>query len=376
MLQPVCKGCAASLPQRRPALVPRCLFVPTPPWLAPPAGSQVQGTLQVAPLHQPAGGGNRSAGRCGPIAQRPCPLVSSRRHRNATGQRLAAVVEHAAAARRVSCVQSGAGGTREAGCFFGMAPPQRWLAAACCPAGTEACASVTSAFLQVLATIHRVEAARLDRPRNVLQVCAPARQPATRPAPVSPPAATCQIWQRQSFERSARADKHAPWSCQPRRARPAACLAHPRRSRLSLLLAAPPARSYPPTLGAPRLWSCPRARTGWPTSCAGTRCPTARAGTTPPTWTATDTAQTTTTCSLVSQPGTRRLRCLASFLSRMQKPWSLLCGVCRRPRRRRWLPHQPLLQGPACTRAGPPRFQAQNTNCAAWSLSRLLIQKV
>lgn len=37
-------------------------------------------------------------------------------------------------------------------------------------AGTEACASVTSAFLQVLATIHRVEASRSDRPRNVLQV--------------------------------------------------------------------------------------------------------------------------------------------------------------------------------------------------------------
>lgn len=38
------------------------------------------------------------------------------------------------------------------------------------PAGTEACASVTSAFLQVLATIQRVEAARSDHPRNVLQV--------------------------------------------------------------------------------------------------------------------------------------------------------------------------------------------------------------
>lgn len=39
-------------------------------------------------------------------------------------------------------------------------------------AGTEACASVTSAFLQVLATVHRVEASRTDHPRNVLQVCA------------------------------------------------------------------------------------------------------------------------------------------------------------------------------------------------------------
>ncbi|KAI3426142.1 hypothetical protein D9Q98_008521 [Chlorella vulgaris] len=38
------------------------------------------------------------------------------------------------------------------------------------PEGTEACASVTSAFLQVLATIHRVEANRTDRPRNVLQI--------------------------------------------------------------------------------------------------------------------------------------------------------------------------------------------------------------
>lgn len=38
------------------------------------------------------------------------------------------------------------------------------------PEGTEACASVTSAFLQVLATINTVEAARLDKPRNILQI--------------------------------------------------------------------------------------------------------------------------------------------------------------------------------------------------------------
>jgi hypothetical protein len=48
-----------------------------------------------------------------------------------------------------------------------------------------------------------------------------------------------------------------------------------------------------------RWWSCPRARTASPTSCAATRCPTARAATTPPTWTATATAPTTTTCSRV-----------------------------------------------------------------------------
>lgn len=39
---------------------------------------------------------------------------------------------------------------------------------------------MTSAFLQVLATIHRVEASRSDRPRNVLQVC-------RRCCPPSPP---------------------------------------------------------------------------------------------------------------------------------------------------------------------------------------------
>ena len=38
------------------------------------------------------------------------------------------------------------------------------------PEGTEACASVTSAFLQVLATINTVEAARLDKARNILQI--------------------------------------------------------------------------------------------------------------------------------------------------------------------------------------------------------------
>ncbi|KAL6768741.1 hypothetical protein ACKKBG_A16005 [Auxenochlorella protothecoides x Auxenochlorella symbiontica] len=38
------------------------------------------------------------------------------------------------------------------------------------PSGTEACASVTSAFLQVLATIADVERVRLDKPRNVLHI--------------------------------------------------------------------------------------------------------------------------------------------------------------------------------------------------------------
>jgi hypothetical protein len=40
------------------------------------------------------------------------------------------------------------------------------------PAGTEACASVTSAFLQVLATVHAAESARARRPRNVLRILA------------------------------------------------------------------------------------------------------------------------------------------------------------------------------------------------------------
>eukprot|EP00887_Chlorella_sp_A99_P004144 scaffold23.g4144.t1 len=38
------------------------------------------------------------------------------------------------------------------------------------PEGTEACASVTSAFLQVLATIHRAESSRLDKARNILAI--------------------------------------------------------------------------------------------------------------------------------------------------------------------------------------------------------------
>jgi hypothetical protein len=38
------------------------------------------------------------------------------------------------------------------------------------PEGTEACASVTSSFLQVLATVHGVESARLRKPRNVLHI--------------------------------------------------------------------------------------------------------------------------------------------------------------------------------------------------------------
>ena len=38
------------------------------------------------------------------------------------------------------------------------------------PVGTEACASVTSAFLQILATIHNVEACRVSKPRNVLSI--------------------------------------------------------------------------------------------------------------------------------------------------------------------------------------------------------------
>lgn len=37
-------------------------------------------------------------------------------------------------------------------------------------AGTEACASVTSAFLQVLATLADVEASRTDKPRNILHI--------------------------------------------------------------------------------------------------------------------------------------------------------------------------------------------------------------
>lgn len=38
------------------------------------------------------------------------------------------------------------------------------------PVGTEACASVTSAFLQILATIHNVEACRVSKPRNILNI--------------------------------------------------------------------------------------------------------------------------------------------------------------------------------------------------------------
>jgi len=38
------------------------------------------------------------------------------------------------------------------------------------PDDTEACPSVTSAFLQILATIHQVEAARVNKPRNVLRI--------------------------------------------------------------------------------------------------------------------------------------------------------------------------------------------------------------
>ena len=38
------------------------------------------------------------------------------------------------------------------------------------PVGTEACASVTSAFLQILATIHNVEACRVKKPRNILSI--------------------------------------------------------------------------------------------------------------------------------------------------------------------------------------------------------------
>lgn len=39
-----------------------------------------------------------------------------------------------------------------------------------CPEGTEACASVTSAFLQILATVHEAEYSRLRKPRNVLHI--------------------------------------------------------------------------------------------------------------------------------------------------------------------------------------------------------------
>ncbi|KAH7624228.1 hypothetical protein Ndes2526B_g01488 [Nannochloris sp. 'desiccata'] len=38
------------------------------------------------------------------------------------------------------------------------------------PEGTEACASVTSAFLQVLATVHNVESSRINKPRNILHI--------------------------------------------------------------------------------------------------------------------------------------------------------------------------------------------------------------
>ena len=38
------------------------------------------------------------------------------------------------------------------------------------PVGTEACASVTSAFLQLLAIIHNVEACRVHKPRNILSI--------------------------------------------------------------------------------------------------------------------------------------------------------------------------------------------------------------
>lgn len=60
----------------------------------------------------------------------------------------------------------GAGSSTDAGRHHSCCPPRH---DSCC-AGTEACASVTSAFLQVLATIQRVESSRLDCPRNVLQV--------------------------------------------------------------------------------------------------------------------------------------------------------------------------------------------------------------
>ncbi len=38
------------------------------------------------------------------------------------------------------------------------------------PVATEPCASVTSAFLQILATIHNVEACRVTNPRNILSI--------------------------------------------------------------------------------------------------------------------------------------------------------------------------------------------------------------
>lgn len=38
------------------------------------------------------------------------------------------------------------------------------------PAGTEACASVTSAFLQILATVHSMEASRIHKSRNILNI--------------------------------------------------------------------------------------------------------------------------------------------------------------------------------------------------------------
>ncbi len=38
------------------------------------------------------------------------------------------------------------------------------------PVATEPCASVTSAFLQILATIHNVEACRVTNPRNILRI--------------------------------------------------------------------------------------------------------------------------------------------------------------------------------------------------------------
>lgn len=326
----------------------------------------------MAPLHQPAGGGNRSAGRCGPIAQRPCPLVSSRRHRNATGQRLAAVVEHAAAARRVSCVQSGAGRTREAGCISGMAPPQT-LAGCCVLPCRHGGMRIGDLCLPPSAGHHPPCGGRAAGPPPQraagVRACAAARDaPRTRLAP------------RRNMPNLAAPELRAV--CPRRRARALVLPAAPRQARCLPRSPPPlpplaatgrtPARSYPPTLGAPRLWSCPRARTGWPTSCAGTRCPTARAGTTPPTWTATDTAQTTTTYLLVSHA----TAVLSGFSSRTCfESWAQPCGVVCQRRRRRWLLRQALLRGRrarSCVQPWRPiTAPGRNLNRPAWHLSRL-----
>lgn len=161
------------------------------------------------------------------------------------------------------------------------------------PTTIEPCASVTSAFLQILATIHNVEACRVSNPRNILSILSTNTR---RTKVVEMSTGTHRVVRRLAIALPASLSSRVVVSVSLPHwgERVATFPAHPLpggggRAALTLSITTLSIITLSPSL-------C-RQRARRLTISAGTRCPTGRAATTGPTSTGTATARTTTTSS-------------------------------------------------------------------------------